>query len=73
MQYPHPAPQTQQYRGVGEDEAVWVGDNLQEDVHLVQDGGQTFIFLLILDNLERVAVWGLLEHHGDGHMVLRGG
>lgn len=68
MHCPHPQP----YRGVGEDEAIWVGDNLQEDVHLVQDGGQTFIFLLILDNLQRVAVWGLRAHHhlhGDGHAV----
>lgn len=44
------------YLGLGEDEAVRVGDNLQEDVHLVQDGGHTFIILMILDNLERVAV-----------------
>lgn len=68
VQCPHPQP----YRGVGEDEAIWVGDNLQEDVHLVQDGGQTFIFLLILDNLQRVEVWGLRAHrhlHGDGHAV----
>lgn len=60
-----PAP----YRGVGEDKAVRVGDNLQEDVHLVQDVGQTFI--LLFDNLERIVIWGWLEHHWGDHTVLK--
>lgn len=50
---------------MGEDEAVWVGDDLQEDVHRVQDGGQTSSILVIQGNLERMAVWGslaLLDH-----------
>lgn len=37
---------------MGVDEAIGVGDDLQEDVQLVQDGGQTLIILVILDNLE---------------------
>lgn len=62
-----------QYLGLGEDEAIRVGDNLQEDVHPVQDGGQTLVILMIQDNLERMVVWGslaLLDHcplHGVSH------
>lgn len=58
------------YRGVGEGEAIRVGDNLQEDVHLVQDVGQTFI--LLLNNLERMVIWGWLEHHWGDHTMFRG-
>lgn len=60
---------------MGEDEAIRVGDDLQEDVHRVQDGGQTFVILMIQDNLEKTAIWGslaLLGHHplcGVGHLA----
>lgn len=39
---------------VGVVEAIGVGHNLQEDVHLVQDGSESGIFPVIGHNLGRV-------------------
>lgn len=38
---------------VGEVEAIGVGYNLQEDVHLVQDGSESGVFPVIGHNLGR--------------------
>lgn len=42
-----------EYLGVGENEAIGVGDDFQEDVHFIQNGGQRFIFAIITDDLNK--------------------
>lgn len=61
------------YLGLGEGKAIWVGDNLQEDVHGLQDGGHSFVIGMILDDLETKEIWGSLLSLWGHPLLLRAG
>lgn len=47
---------------VGEGKAIRVGDNLQEDVHAVENGGESWVLAIVLCDLE----WGFGAERQSG-------